>query len=117
MHEFILFVRQLFRMLHFVRGVLLTLLLMLLALSLITSKVDNIPLTDAVYFVLITALTIGFGDITPGSGITRIISIVAGFIGVVFVGLVVAISTRALKLAVEEEGRLQKGKADSDRRH
>ena len=116
MHDFILFVRQFVRMLHFVRGVLLTMLLMLLVLSLITFKVDNISLTDAVYFVFITALTIGYGDITPESGITQITSIVAGFIGVVFVGLIVAISTRALKLAVEEEERLRKVKADSDRR-
>lgn len=110
MREFIIFVRHLSRMLWFVRGVLLSLLLVLLAFALITAKVDDIPLADALYLVFITALTVGFGDITPSSGITRITMVLAGFIGVIFVGLVVAVSTRALKLAVEEEGRLQKDK-------
>lgn len=114
MREFILFIRHLFRILWFVRGVLLSLLLVLLAFALITAKVDDIPLTDALYLVSITALTVGFGDITPNSGVARIIMVLAGLIGVVFVGLVVAVSTRALKLAVEEEGQLQRDKPDSE---
>ena len=110
MREFIIFTRHLCRMLLFVRGVLLSLLLVLLALALITAKVDHIPLTDALYLVSITALTVGFGDITPGSGFTRIIMVLAGLVGVVFVGLVVAVSTRALKLAVEDEERSRRDK-------
>ena len=116
MREFIIFIRNLVRMLFFVRGVLLALLLVLLAFALITAEVDNISLADALYLVFITALTIGFGDITPGSGVTRTIMVLAGFVGVIFVGLVVAVSTRALKLAVEEEKRLQREKLSCDKK-
>ena len=115
MRELILFVRNLFRMIFFVRGVLLALLLVLLGFALITAKVDNISLSDALYLVFITALTVGYGDITPSSGFTRIIMVLAGVIGVIFVGLIVAVSTRALKLAVDEEKRLQRDKLGSDK--
>ena len=85
MRDFIIFTRHLFRMLFFVRGVLLILLVVLLA------------------FALITALTVDFGDITLSLGVTRTIMVLAEVFGVVFVGLVVAVPIRALELAVEEE--------------
>ena len=103
MHEFIIFVRHLFRMLRFVRGVLLVLFLVLIASALLIAEIDDIPISDALYFTFITALTVGFGDITPTTGLTRAIAVLIGFVGVVLVGLIVAISTRALKLAVDEE--------------
>ncbi len=114
MREFILFIRHLFRILFFVRGVLLSLLLVLLGFALITAEVDNISLTEALYLVCITALTVGFGDITPSSGTTRAIMVLAGCVGVILVGLVVAVSTRALTVAVDEEKRLQRDKLSGD---
>ena len=38
------------------------------------------------------------------------ICVLAGFVGVIFMGLVVAVSIRALELAVEEKKRLQRDK-------
>ena len=105
MREFIIFNRHLFQKLVFVRGTLLALLLVLLAFALVTAKVDGISLSSSLYLVFITALTVGYGDITPGSGFTQVISVLAGLIGVIFVGLVVAVSTRTLELAVEEQRR------------
>lgn len=110
MHDFVIFVRRFSQKLFFVRGVLLTLLLLMLTFAFITAQVDSIPFADALYLVFITALTVGFGDLTPSSGVTRIICVLAGFVGVIFVGLVVAVSIRALELAVEEKRRLQKDK-------
>ncbi len=112
MRDFIIFIRHFFEKLYFVRGVLLTLLLVMLAFALITAEVDNIALTDAIYLVFITALTVGFCDITPSSGVARFVSVLAGFVGVIFVGLVVAVSIRALELAVEEKKHLQRDKTE-----
>ena len=66
-------------------GVFLALLLVLLA------------------FALITALTFGFGYTTLSLGVTRTIMVLVESVGVVFVGLVVAVPIRALELTVEEE--------------
>ena len=94
--------RHLLSLLHFVRGVLLALLSVLVVLALLTAKFESIALSDAVYFIFITALTIGYGDITPSSGVTQVISVLAGIVGVIFVGLLVAVSVRALRDAVDE---------------
>ena len=115
MQAFIIFGRHLFKMLFFVRGVLLTLVLILLAFALITAEVDNVPLPDALYFTFITALTVGYGDIVPTTGVARAISVLIGFVGVIYVGLVVAVSTRALEHAVQEERELQRDKLSCDK--
>ena len=119
MRDFIFFASHFFRYLHFVRGVFLTLLLFLLVLALVISMIDDISLADAVYLVLITALTVGYGDLTPASGVTRFACVLAGFIGVIYVGLMVAASTRALRDAADEKkaslesNRQQSGRSDA----
>lgn len=60
------------------------------------SRLENIPLGDAIYFAFITGLSIGYGDITPETVMGRLISVVIGLIGMLFVGITVAIATRAL---------------------
>ena len=111
MRDFLIFNRHLFGMLHFLRGTFLALLLVLLAFALVTASIDDIAFGDALYFVLITALTVGYGDITPASGLTQVISVLCAIVGVVLVGLLVAVSVRALEYAVEEKRQAQKHKS------
>lgn len=104
MREFFLFMRHILTLLHFVRGVLLSLLLVLFVLALMISNIESMPLSDAIYFISITALTVGYGDITPTSGVAQTISVLSGIVGVIFVGILVAVSVRALEHAVREKG-------------
>jgi len=90
-------------MLRHVRGVILMLAMALLFCTVMIARVEDTPFGDALYFTLITGLTIGYGDITPTTAAGRFVSILAGVIGVIFVGLVVAIATRALKLTAQDE--------------
>ena len=103
MKEFLSFWRYFFQITHYVRGVILALTLALCFCAILMTYVDNIPLADALYFTFITGLTIGYGDITPTTALGRVLSIVTGVIGVVFIGIVVAVVTRALRLAAREE--------------
>jgi hypothetical protein len=102
MREFHLFGRHLLRLLHFVRGVLLVLMLGLLACVALLVLVEGLPVGEALYFTLITGLTVGYGDIVPTTAFGRLISVVIAMIGVVCVGIIVAIATRALAQAVED---------------
>jgi voltage-gated potassium channel len=117
MREFNLFIRHLFAMICFVRGVLAVLLVVLLVCALVVAKVDGLPISDAIYLTLITALTVGYGDITPSTGIAKIVSVLSGLIGVIIVGLVVAISTRALHLAADEERQFREQKDRAKQGH
>ena len=59
---------------------------------------------NAIYFILITALTVGYGDIVPTTMWGRIASLTAGVIGYLLFGVVVAVNTRALRESIREGG-------------
>ena len=105
MRDFLSFCRHLFDLLSFVRAVFAFLMLLLLACAVGLAFVEDLGLGDAIYFTLITGLTIGYGDIAPTTGFGRVLSVVAGVIGLVYIGLVVAVATRALAQAAEEKRR------------
>jgi voltage-gated potassium channel len=102
MSEFVQFARHLFSMIHFTRAVLVTLLLALLLCATLLVAVEDWAFGDAVYFTLITGMTVGYGDIVPTKPLGRVISVVIAMIGLIYVGLVVAIAAKALSQAVEE---------------
>ena len=52
---------------------------------------------EAIYAAFITALTIGYGDIIPAGPIGRIVAVILGIVGMMFVGVVVGATIEALK--------------------
>ena len=93
---------------HFLRITwnLRTLYLMLIALimggAVLIAATEKVSFGKAVYFSFITGLTVGYGDIVPGTAIGRIISVLLGFVGILFTGVVVATAVEAIRRAVEE---------------
>lgn len=63
----------------------------------VIARVEGLKLSDAIYFAFITGLSVGYGDIVPKTGVGRLVSIAIGLIGMLFVGLTVAVATRALR--------------------
>lgn len=53
----------------------------------------------ALYFILITALTIGYGRTVPSTGKGRFLSVLSGFIGVVLSGLIVSVAINSVMIA------------------
>ena len=64
---------------------------------------DKKPIVETMYLAYITALTIGYGDLTPESGLSRLIAIGIGVLGIVFTGLIVAATLKALELTIKEQ--------------
>jgi len=58
-------------------------------------------LSDATYFTLVTGLTIGYGDLVPVRGVSRVLAILIGFSGIVLTGLIAAVGVRALQEVAE----------------
>jgi len=79
---------------------------MLLALimtgAVFITATEKVSFGDAVYFSFITGLTVGYGDIAPGTAIGRVISVLLGLTGILFTGVVVAVAVEAVRRAVEE---------------
>lgn len=73
--------------------------------ALVISIVEGISVADSIYFAFITGFTIGYGDITPNTVIGKAISLIIGITGIIFTGIVIAISVRALSKAFEHENK------------
>lgn len=97
------FLRHFRRAVHHVRGVLLALLVLLALCAALFALAEGMAPGVAVYLTLITALTVGYGDIVPTTAPGRVASVVAALIGMIFIGLTVAIASRALAQFAEEQ--------------
>ena len=64
------------------------------------SRFDNVQLEEAVYFAFITAFTVGLGDIAPRSRVARIVTVLLAFLGLLLMGMLVAIAVHALDIAL-----------------
>jgi len=65
----------------------------------VLSRYEGAGFGEAIYFSLITALTVGFGDITPKSKVGRTITVLLAFMGLILMGIFVAIASAALDRA------------------
>jgi voltage-gated potassium channel len=103
MRDFLTFLRHLFEILHFIRGVILAFILPLVLCVVVMVLAEGMSVSKAAYLVLITALTIGYGDITPVTAWGKASSVVAGVTGLLFSGIIIAAAVRALGQAVQEK--------------
>ena len=86
-----------------VRTVLAALLLMIVAGGWLLYRVESMNFWDGQYLAFVTALTIGYGDISPATPVGKVTSIVLGVIGMVAMGLVVGIASAALREVIEKK--------------
>jgi voltage-gated potassium channel len=82
-------------------GALALLAAIIVACGVAMARADKTSVEDGIYLAFITAFTVGFGDITPKSRTTRIVSVILAFIGLLLVGIVVAVAVHALDIALE----------------
>ncbi len=54
---------------------------------------------DALYWSFITATTVGYGDIRPTYKLSRILSVMIAFVGLIFTGIVVALAINAASIS------------------
>jgi len=77
--------------------ILMFLFIIVIILGGVLSIVENIDFGNALYLAFITALTIGYGDLTPHTNLGKIISILLGTVGMIFVGIMVAAAIKSLE--------------------
>jgi hypothetical protein len=74
-----------------------------IALGITIGILEGWPVFDSIYFSLITALTIGYGDFAPKLDITRLLAILIGVCGLLLTATVAAVGVKALTTALEKE--------------
>src|ERR1700731_809007 len=80
--------------------VLSTILAFQVALGLLIGFIEGWSVGDAVYFTLVTGLTIGYGDIVPRQGLARALAIGIGGSALFLTGLQTAIRVYPKRQAV-----------------
>jgi Ion channel len=80
--------------------ILLALAVAVTVLGYVVGKREGWLAFDSFYWAFITATTIGYGDIRPTKRSSRLLSIVIGFAGLTFSGILVAVAIHAATLAL-----------------
>ena len=69
--------------------------------AVVIARFDRIAFEEALYMAFITAFTVGFGDLTPRSRGARVVCIVLAFLGLILVGILVAVAGHALDIVLK----------------
>ena len=89
----------------FLIGPLVVLLLtVILGMGIVVGRIESWSRFDAIYWALITATTVGYGDIRPTQKTSKSLSIVIAFSGLTLSGITVAMALDAATKAFAEFG-------------
>lgn len=82
---------------------LITLLLtIIISLGLIAGRIESWTKFNSLYWALITAFTVGYGDIRPLTRKSKVLSIFIAMTGIIFTGLIVAMTVEVASIAFEK---------------
>jgi len=87
----------------------ITILISLLGL-LIAQFEEELSVSEALYFAWVTGTTVGYGDLVPTLGITRVLAILAALLGITLTGIIVATAIEAAKIVIENDTSIQEFK-------
>ena len=70
------------------------------------ARLEGLDISDGLYFAWITATTVGYGDISPTSGLSQFVAIFDALLGITLTGIIVSIALSAAKLSIQKNGSL-----------
>jgi potassium channel subfamily K, other eukaryote len=84
------------------------------------SKVEKINYVDGIYYIIVTTLTIGFGDITPQTTVMKVLTFPFIITGITLLALIVTsivrlLADRARRRKLESKKRLKKTVSEKKR--
>ena len=107
MKSFLTFTTHFIHYCNVLRGLLGMQFALVLLGGICFSYFEDIATSQGLYFSLITSTTVGFGDITPKTGIGQCISVYLSLMGTILFGLVVAVATQAFTVTIKEHRHAQ----------
>jgi len=75
--------------------------LIIATLSILIGRRERWTLGDSLYFGFITALTVGYGDLRPTTGVNKLLAIVLALFGLITSGILVAIAVEVVSMTFQ----------------
>ena len=97
MSDLRVFTRYLLHAILRIRGIVYWLFILLAVNAAVIAHFEKMRFEDALYFTLVTGLTIGYGDIAAVTPVGRVVAILTGALGILITGLVTAVAVYALR--------------------
>ena len=97
----ITFAELFFISLYLMAPLLAILGILIITLGLIVSRLEKWTKFEGLYWSLITATTVGYGDIRAAHKRSRVISVVIAFIGLMLTGIIIAVTVHAASIALK----------------
>ncbi len=76
--------------------------LIIAALAVAAGRREGWSVTDSIYYGFVTATTVGYGDMTPNTGIGKLCAIMLAVIGLIFTGIMVALAVEAADITFKQ---------------
>ncbi|MGI9400462.1 MAG: potassium channel family protein [Rhizobiaceae bacterium] len=77
----------------------------IVALGYVIGRYEGWSIWDSIYHAFVAATTVGYGDLRPTTKLTKFLAVLLAFIGIIYAGLIVAISVHAAQVAfIQIEG-------------
>ena len=87
---------------YYLGPILILIFSVVVALGQLVGRWEKWTRFDALYWSLITASTVGYGDIRPTQRRSKLLSIMIAIMGIMFTGFIVAVSVNAATAALLE---------------
>lgn len=88
--------------LYLMMPIIFLLLSIISVLGLIVGRIESWNKFNSLYWALITALTVGYGDIRPLTRKSKALSIIIAMTGIIFTGLIVAMTVEMASIAFDK---------------
>jgi voltage-gated potassium channel len=92
---------------YLIAPILVSLSVVIIGLGQVVGRLEGWNRADALYWSMITATTVGYGDIRPKRHLPRMLSIIIAILGVIFTGILVSIAiestSQTFKLMTDPE--------------
>lgn len=100
----ITFVKLFFWSVYLVAPLLIFLGFLIIVLGQTVCRLEKWKKFDGLYWSFITATTVGYGDIRPLKQASKALSVFIALVGMMFTGIVIAITLNTTSVALEKHG-------------
>ncbi|NJE62209.1 potassium channel family protein [Thermococcus sp. 21S7] len=100
------FLHEFLKVLYYVKSILLGLFTLIVTFGVVLAFQESLKIGNGIYFAFISAFTVGYGDITPTTPISKLLcAFVLPILGMIMTGIMVAAAMQAISRLYQERGK------------